>query len=117
MVLWANPSIYVEIVSSSSLINPGTYSEANWLHWVRFLGIGEADTSVVGEIDKIFVSGGTSILGRILIESECLDNPGEIFLSPFFSLKYVILLTFRRIFAGLMWHIFCDRSSGLPLRQ
>ena len=63
IVVSAYPSMYVEIVSSSSLISPGTYSEANWLHLESILGIGGMVTSVAGEKDRILNTGGTSICG------------------------------------------------------
>ena len=70
--------IYVEIVISSSLNNPGTLSEASWLHLDRFLPIAEIDTSVVGEQDRILGRGEISICGRISIASEDLGKAGEI---------------------------------------
>ena len=78
IVLWVNPSIYVEIVSSCSLNNPGTLSEASWLHLDRFLRIAGIATSVVEEQDRILDRGEISICGRISIASEDLGKAGEI---------------------------------------
>ena len=76
IVLWVNPSMYVEIVSSSSLNNPGTLSEDSWLHLDRFLRTGEIDTSVVEE--QVFATGGISVCGRISIESMGFGKAEEI---------------------------------------
>ena len=78
IVLWVNPSMYVEIVSSSSLNNPGTLSEASWLHLDRFLRTGEIDTSVVEEQVGVFGTGGISVCGRISIESMGFGKAEEI---------------------------------------
>ena len=80
IVLWVNPSIYVEIVSSCSLKSPGTLSEASWLqlHLDRFLRIAGIGTSVVEEQDRILGRGEISICGRISIASEDLGKAREI---------------------------------------
>jgi hypothetical protein len=114
-----NPSIYVEIVFSCSLNNPGTLSEASWLHCDRFLWVAGIVTSVVEEQDRILGRGEISICVRISIASEGLENAGELSvwvrtdrrgfvkvgeltLEDIFSLNLVILFTSRKIVAGLL---------------
>ena len=81
-MLFQPTSYFNEIVSSSLLIIPGTYSEANWLHLESFLGIGGMFTSVAGVKDRFL----NTVCGRILIVSSVLIKARQIFTSPFFPL-------------------------------
>ena len=123
MVSCLYPSMYVDIVSSSSFIIPGTYSDCNWLHLDSFLRVAGIDTNVVGAKDRLFKNGGTSICGRFIIASEglvgAMDTAGCIeqeritlgwtgvgFKGKFFLARnLVILLTFRKTLAGLCLHM------------